>query len=342
MGRAIEGPWFRVSKGTWYCTLEGRMVSLKVTGERNRSDALTAWHRLMAGLSEGQPNRQPEPIQTAPNKALSVKQLADAFLEDASARMGKACKRNYTLFLNALTVKHGSKNASAITDADIAVASNPKWSQTYKAGFIGCILTVYRWAVRHERLTVNPITLRKPHRESRGADVLISEATHLCLTAHAEPIMADFLTLLWLTGARPGELTGITAEMVMRMVNGVLPLTEHKMAYKGKGRALILAPDAVAILQHRAEGCTGRLFPWTVSAVTSRVNRLCKRAGVKGVIAYGYRHTFATDALAAGVPDATVAALMGHCDTSMIHRHYSHLSARTGALQDALGKCRGK
>ena len=65
-----------------------------------------------------------------------------------------------------------------------------------------------------------------------------------------------------------------------------------------------------------------------------------KRAGVSGVFAYGYRHTFATDALAHGVPDAHVAELLGHSGTAMLHRHYSHLTARSQALRDALGKVR--
>jgi integrase len=61
---------------------------------------------------------------------------------------------------------------------------------------------------------------------------------------------------------------------------------------------------------------------------------------VKSCIAYGYRHTFATDALANGVPDAQVAALLGHSGTAMLHKHYAHLGARAKALRDALDKVR--
>jgi integrase len=53
-----------------------------------------------------------------------------------------------------------------------------------------------------------------------------------------------------------------------------------------------------------------------------------------------YRHTFATDALANGVPDAQVAALLGHSGTAMLHKHYAHLGARAKALRDALDKVR--
>jgi site-specific recombinase XerD len=66
----------------------------------------------------------------------------------------------------------------------------------------------------------------------------------------------------------------------------------------------------------------------------------CKHAGLSAKICYGLRHGFATDALAAGVPDARVAELLGHPDTSQLHRHYSHLATRVRLLTDAAAKVR--
>jgi integrase len=77
----------------------------------------------------------------------------------------------------------------------------------------------------------------------------------------------------------------------------------------------------------------------TPQSVTKRMARLCRKAGVKA-IAYGYRHTFATDALANGVPDAQVAALLGHSGTTMLHRHYSHLTEKANVLREAAAKVR--
>ena len=52
------------------------------------------------------------------------------------------------------------------------------------------------------------------------------------------------------------------------------------------------------------------------------------------------RHSFASDALALGVPDTQVAELLGHSGTAMLHRHYAHLAARARALRDALKRVR--
>ena len=41
-------PWYRASKGTWYCTLNGKKVSLGVRGLKNSRAAREAWHKLMA------------------------------------------------------------------------------------------------------------------------------------------------------------------------------------------------------------------------------------------------------------------------------------------------------
>lgn len=45
-------------------------------------------------------------------------------------------------------------------------------------------------------------------------------------------------------------------------------------------------------------------------------------------------------ALVAALLGATVAALMGHCSTAMIHRAYNHLSSQTELLRAAAAKAR--
>lgn len=58
-------------------------------------------------------------------------------------------------------------------------------------------------------------------------------------------------------------------------------------------------------------------------------------------IDYGYRHTFATDALVSGVPDATVVTLLGHTSTTMLFKQYSHLTSRADVLRRTAATVRG-
>ena len=123
-------------------------------------------------------------------------------------------------------------------------------------------------------------------------------------------------------------------------------LNEHKSDKTGKPRLIVISADLSAELKALAARYpVGSLVrsragkAWTGKGITQAMRRTRKEAGVKG-IAYGYRHTFATDALANGVPDATVAALLGHSSTAMLHKHYSHLTSRMDVLKQAVGKVR--
>jgi integrase len=56
---------------------------------------------------------------------------------------------------------------------------------------------------------------------------------------------------------------------------------------------------------------------------------------------YTFRHSWCTHALERGVDAVTVAILMGHRDTTMISRVYSHLTQRRDHLRDAVRKAVG-
>ena len=76
--------------------------------------------------------------------------------------------------------------------------------------------------------------------------------------------------------------------------------------------------------------------PWTGNAVRLQVDRIKKRCHLADdVCAYMIRHTFATWALMRGVDPATLAELLGHSDTEMIMKVYSHLAEQKGHMTNA-------
>jgi integrase len=159
-----------------------------------------------------------------------------------------------------------------------------------------------------------------------------------------EPASAikPFLKHLHLTGARPGEVAAITAENVDE-ANAVVWLRERKTARHGKRRTNFLCPEAVAVLnEQRATYGSGYLLrnrlglSYTKNAIVHMMASLRKKTSV----AYDHRHAFATGALANGVPDVQVAELLGHPDTAMLYRRYTHLGAKSKVLRHALGRVR--
>jgi integrase len=288
------------------------------------------------------------PTPEAKAEAPTVAEVVAAFLADAEARLKPATVRGYRDFLEPFSECFGNVKADRITPAQAETfARKPEWSNSTRHDFLSALAVAFRWAERTGLLGSNPLRhLRKPPMESRGDKALVSEDTHIRLMKKAPAYFKPFLALLYLTGARPGEIAAITAENFDEG-NALVRLKEHKTARHGKSRTIFLCPEAVALLRvQKAEYGSGHLLrnrlglPYTKNGVVHMMASLRKKAGVKGATAYGYRHAWATAALARGVPDAQVAALMGHSGTAMLHRHYSHLTAQSQALREALGKVR--
>ena len=327
-GRPAQ-PWFHAAKNTWYVWNGDRKVSLGVRGEDNKAEARNAWHRLMANG-----RTTPEAKAEAPTVAEVVKD----FLADAEARLKPATVRGYRHFLDPFAKTHGNLRADRLTPAVAeAYARKPEWSNSTRHDFLSVLAIAFKWA------KYPIIGLRKPPMVSRGDKGLVGDEAHARLYEAAPPYFKPFLKLLHLTGARPGEVAAITAEN-LDVANAVVRLREHKTARHGKNRTIFLCPEAVAVLnEQRARYGSGHLLrnrlglPYTKNAIVHMTASLRKRAGVSGATAYGYRHAFATDALANGVPDAQVAELLGHSGTVILHRHYSHLTARSQVLRQALG-----
>ncbi len=334
-------PWFRASKQAWYATVEGRKVSLGVKGRENETEAVKAWHRLMAGVTE---KAKPKPKQEP-----TVAEVVKGFLADVEGRAKPNTNRVYRYFLRPFAKRHGKAKASELTPpvAEAHARQQAHWSDSSRNAFLGALATAFKWAERSRIIDRTPLAgLKRPPKASRGAEAVVSPEDHARLLNAAGGHFKPFLRLLFLTGARPGEVARIDADNFDPEASCVR-LKEHKSAHKGKSRTIFLCPEAVALLRElKAKHGEGRLLrnalgkPWSEKALVKAMIAVRKRAGLAKAVAYGYRHGFATDALANGVPDAHVAELLGHSGTAMLHRHYAHLTARSQALREALGKVR--
>jgi integrase len=215
----------------------------------------------------------------------------------------------------------------------------PKWGpDTVRNALMACESLL--------RFCGRTVTIQKPPRGSAGAKAVIPEDVYRRAVELATGDLGPLLVVLWNTGARPGEVRQLTAEQVDWSA-GVATLTKHKTARKtGKPRLIVFPPAALQVLERqRAKYGTGYLFrhcrgePFSSIHLTVRVWGLSKKVGVR-LTAVGCRHSFCTDALAAGLPETHVAALLGHSSTAMITKHYGHLSSRTQLLKDAAAKVR--
>jgi integrase len=106
---------------------------------------------------------------------------------------------------------------------------------------LGALVTAYRWAERGQIISRFPLRgIQKPPKASRGAKSLVPAETHARLCEHADAFFRAFLQLLWMTGARPGEIASLSAE-ALDLANGIVLLSEHKCAHLGKSRIVFLS-----------------------------------------------------------------------------------------------------
>lgn len=327
-----RGPWYRKARGMFYGSIDGKQTPLGVTDPAALAAAWEVYNRLIGKpVDEG-----PPPVVVTCAAAVA------AFLEDRAPEVKPGTVADYACTLKPFVARFGTIPVGRVEVAKIeADAAARGWSDTYRANYLCTVQQCLKVAGRL-------VKFRKPERESRGAESVIPEAVHNKVLLVAVGDWRAIIRFLWLTGCRPSEASGLTADAV-DWPSGVVRIRDHKTRRHGKQRQLFLCPEGLAVLaaQREKHGDTGLLFRgksgrrFSQQAFVMKFQRLSERVGHK-LTSYGYRHSYATRALVAGTPDATVAALLGHSGTTMLHTHYSHLCSQARHLRDVAARLNTK
>lgn len=308
-------PYYRKQTGSWYCSIEGRQIPLG----KDREVALEKFYQLMADKSQ------------VKDRQTTLYQLSQVYLDWVEINRKPNTYTRHRYYLKSFIDKVGKQ----LRPSQLKVHHVVKWHESLGVGStaqndaVGTVQRMLNWAVEQEYIARNPVKgMKKPRRKRR--DVFYTPEQWQKIRKHATGPLIDLLDFLYLTGCRPLEARSIEARHLHDDLV-IFPADESKG--KNEPRVIYLVPEAKAILCRLAEEHPdGALFrnskgnPWTKDAIKSRLTRISKKVGFR-VIAYGARHSFATNALTeGGVDPISVAHLMGHRDTSMVSRVYSHLS----------------
>lgn len=327
-------PWYRQSHRCWYVWYAGSQVRL----HHDEKESLSLWHKLEAGVWV--------PQSCGPTLSEVV---ADYLLWVRSRqRMGSYLMKRARLqpLVDALpqlaAVAFDSKRAEEFLEGRKGWGGMMRWT------FCCQVKTCLRWAVLHKKIDSSPLEgWSIPRSRSKRPGALVSDETHEALSRLAPAWLRDVLIALRETGCRPSEVYGVTAADCK---GGCWVIKEHKTSgTTGSPRVIHMTATMDLMsrrlcLLHASGGClfrNGRGETVRKHQVAEVLRQLCRDNSLPHVYPYAYRHTFATDLLAAGVPDATVAELLGHSGTKILHEHYSHLCARQRHLRESLGKARG-
>lgn len=345
MGRPAK-PWWRTGEGGWFVTIRGKKVPLDVhdPGPDGRMQAQTAFDAMRAEVQKavGEAVRRvlPAAVPADPDAPVvrvgTVAELVPGYVEARRGEVKEKARANLKCMLNWLVRRFGPLPVAQVSAKAVErAAADEEWTDGTRMMYLTAAQQFVHWCGR-DRFKV-----KKPRAGSRGAEAVLSEEEFGKLVAAAEGDFALLLRFMWLTMCRPGEARTLVAEWV-NWSAGVVDVKDHKTKHKGKKRTIYLSPAALALLEgQRDRYGSGHLFRnrrwvgYTDYALFREMKKTRARAGVRvEVVSNFLRHTGATRALEAGVPDADVAALMGHAGTTMLHRHYAHLNQNARRLRE--------
>jgi integrase len=313
-------PYYRAQRKTWCVQIDGKQISLGP----DRDEAFRTYHRLMA---EGR--------KVEPKADLTVAEVVDLFLEHSQVVHDPG-----TYKVNRSRLQQVVNQFGRVIVSKLRVSAIEQWlakltcSQATKRGYLVVLRTAINWCRSENFLTgENPLTRVKLPRMTRRGRLLTPEEREGLLRV-ASPAFRDLLFALTESGARPHIIQEMEAKHIDRRARTatviskrrpyVVQLTE-RLAKRLEELAKV-HPDGP--LLRNTEG-----RPWNASSTRLAFKRYCDKLKIPIVTAYSYRHSFVTDALAAGSNPAVLAALVNHVDLTMISQHYNHVAERSAILQ---------
>ena len=331
-------PWWNAQKGAWYCWIDGKRVRLAV----DKADATIQFHRLMAARGVNLPGLAPP--------GYTVLDVFNLFVDHVSRAVSRGERSRVTLegyerYLPRAAEAIGGIAASELRPHHVEtwLDSEPRWGPTSRYNAITAIKAAFRWANRSGHLETNPLAHMERPTPKRRERIPTEADLEAWRTAWSDQAGRDLLQALVESGCRPGEVYRLTARDVDLEAGtwSVIDKIRHKTGEER--RTVHLTPSLVNLSRRLVERWPeGPIFrnrsgrPWTRNAVACRFARLRARGVASpGDVAYALRHLYVTDALERGVDVATVAALVGHKDATMILRVYSKLRQRSEHLRRA-------
>ena len=133
------------------------------------------------------------------------------------------------------------------------------------------------------------------------------------------------------TGCRYGELV----RLQVADFNADAATIAIRTSKSGRPRHVVLAEEGEALFTRLTMGREGSALifarpdgqPWAKSNQIRRMAEACEHAKVNPPVNFhALRHTWASLAVMAGAPLLVAARNLGHADTRMVEKHYSHLA----------------
>ncbi|MCA9055809.1 MAG: tyrosine-type recombinase/integrase [Planctomycetaceae bacterium] len=319
-----RNPYYRKAVKAWYILWHGRQVRLG----RTKREADRAWRKLLSGES--------------PSSSHRVSEIVAQFITWTEENRAADTVVFYRKYLNSFTARYGKSQVESLRPYHVS-----EWLKFH--GYTGttgncavrAVMRAFNWSVRQGLLASNPLVgVERPPATPREAYITREQWTAVLSQVQEGDPFRDLLLMLWETGCRPQEARTLESRHFDPVARTV---TFPRAESKGKRRQRVIVLNAVAlgiVSRLAAKYPTGPLFrntdgnPWCAYSINCRFRRLKAKLGFS-IFAYAIRHTWATNALLAGVEPLTVATLMGHTSINMIWSTYQKLQLQSDHMRAA-------
>ncbi len=198
---------------------------------------------------------------------------------------------------------------------------------------LGLLKSAYRYAIRWEWATKNPLAGMSLNQEGEGRLRWLTREEESRLLFACAPWLQDIVIVGLDTGLRRTNLVGLQRAWLYHD-GTVLVIPRQHLKLKKTTVTIPLTTRAAQIIHARCEASSSPYIfvrqygiPYSPAAVSTAFIRSARHAGFHDVSLHTLRHTFVSRLVQAGRSLAEVAALAGHRDIRMTLR-YGHLAPR--------------
>lgn len=198
---------------------------------------------------------------------------------------------------------------------------------------LGILKSAYRYAIRWEWATKNPLAGMSLNQEGEGRLRWLTREEESRLLLACAPWLRDLVIVALDTGLRRANLVGLQRAWLFHD-GTVLVIPRQHLKLKKTTVTIPLTTRAARIIHAHCEPSVSPYIfvrkdgtPYTAAAVSTAFIRAARHAGFHDVSLHTLRHTFVSRLVQAGRSLAEVAALAGHRDIRMTLR-YGHLAPR--------------
>ena len=337
--------WQRKGRPQWYCEIGTGADRKQYALGTDKTEAQRKYYELMYRHGKGELDSDPP-----------AGSIISAFLSwfDEEVKSGKNRPGTLTIYrtyCNSFVEFIGDLKLSELKRHHVTQwVRQHKWNKNPNTEncAIRTVQRPFNWAVAEDLIDKNPIAHVKKQKPRPRQDVYLkSEQYQAILNAIRDDNFRDLVEVLRHTGCRPEEIRKLTADRIDRGERCLRFEADYTAKTRGE-RIIPLNDRAFALCckwaNKHPEGAifrNRRGTPWKKKAIVDRCRRLSKKLGFR-FVAYSLRHSYITDAVAAGVNPIQLASLVGHVDLKMIETVYNHPETQLNAARKTMDQATQK